>query len=81
MGDVMGFEKMKETYKLSPMQKQEVMAEYDKHRDDLNINNKPINEVLTHEWFTKTLPESWEKDNCLRQCKRWCTVDGDDNDT
>lgn len=73
MGDTMGDSDMYEQFRLKPMREQSVMAEYEKHKADLNIKNKSIKDILTHEWFEKTLPESWEGDNCLRQCRTWCS--------
>lgn len=53
-----------------------IIQEYFKHADELNINNKPIEEILTHEWYTKTLPESWKGEKPHRQCKIWCDKNG-----
>lgn len=51
-----------------------VMDEYFKHRDELNINNAPIEKILTHDWFAKTLPDSWTGDWPHRQCRLICEV-------
>ena len=53
-----------------------LMDKYIDNMDDLNINNKNIEEILTHEWFTKTLPNSWLS-NPHRQCKITCGVHDD----
>lgn len=52
-----------------------IMKEYFANMDDLNINNKPIEEILNHEWYTKTLPESWKGNNPHRQCRIVCDKD------
>lgn len=49
-----------------------IINEYFEHKDELNVTNKPIEEILSHEWFTKTLPESWESDRPHRQCVVMC---------
>lgn len=49
-----------------------VMDEYFIHRDELNINKQPLEKILTHEWFTKTLPDSWKGDWPHRQCRLMC---------
>jgi hypothetical protein len=55
-----------------------VMNDYFDNKDDLNINNKPIEVILSHEWFNKTLPDSWTSDNPHRQCRVMCEVNDDE---
>ncbi|MBO06487.1 MAG: hypothetical protein CMI58_05595 [Parcubacteria group bacterium] len=52
-----------------------IILEYYKNKDDYNIFKKPLEEIINSEWFTKTLPESWqiEKNTCVL-CKRFCSV-------
>ena len=74
-----------ETRTRGKTQQQEVLAEYDENMEELNIFNNSIDKILTHKWFTKTLPESWNnpdlglnmsRDNpkLLRQCAKHCGV-------
>ena len=56
-------------------EKQEVLNKYNEVKDELNIFNNDIETILSHEWFTKTLPESWDDpDKTLRQCTKHCGV-------
>ena len=52
-----------------------IILEYYKNKDDYNIFKKPLEEIINSDWFTKTLPESWqiENDTCVL-CKRFCSV-------
>ena len=48
--------------------------EYEKRKDKLNIFNNDLEDILSNEWFTKILPESWEDENKIaRPCKKICT--------
>ena len=49
----------------------EIMQKYWKHMDELNLKNNSIDDVLNHEWYSKTLPESWET-NPHRLCDLMC---------
>jgi len=49
-----------------------VLDEYFEHKDELNIHNHPIEEILAHPWFTETLPRSWEGNWPHRQCVVMC---------
>ena len=52
-----------------------VDIEYKKSEDELNLKNKPIGAILNHEWFSKTLPESWEDESKThRNCRMFCGV-------
>jgi hypothetical protein len=53
-----------------------VMQEYWKHEDELNINNHSLDDILNHEWFTKTLPNSWTGNNPHRICVMMCDKNG-----
>lgn len=51
-------------------------SEYIENEKEFNIDNKPLEEILNHEWFDK-LKNSWEDDNDIPIpiiCKTWCTV-------
>lgn len=50
-----------------------VMQEYYRNEDQLNLSKNPLNKVLEHDWFTKTLPESWDTDNPHRLCMIMCS--------
>lgn len=55
---------------------QHIWDEYLNKKDELNVKNKPLEEIIQDEWFTKTLPKSWEsEDTALKQCIEHCTVD------
>ena len=56
-------------------EEQEIFNKYNEVKDELNIFNNSIEDILSHEWFTKTLPESWDDpDKTLRQCTKHCGV-------
>lgn len=49
--------------------------EYFKNKDELNLKKNSLENILNHEWFIKTLPESWDDENLThRLCKKYCTV-------
>ena len=53
---------------------QHLLTEYDRLKDENNIFKNNIEDILSGEWFTKILPESWESEETLHaQCKRICT--------
>jgi hypothetical protein len=57
----------------------EIMREYKRNAADLNLKNKTFKEIVNHEWYTKTLPESWEKEETrLEQCRQFCEVTEDE---
>tara|TARA_E500000318_G_C3562570_1_gene214140 strand:- start:1898 stop:2242 length:345 start_codon:yes stop_codon:yes gene_type:complete len=60
-----------------PKKNKWIFKEYYDNKEDLNILNKPLEEILQHKWFTETLPKSWEDyDNTtLKQCRLNCTVE------
>ena len=48
--------------------------EYEKRKDKLNIFTNDLEDILSNEWFTKILPESWESEDTIAgPCKRICT--------
>jgi len=50
-----------------------VLQQYDQQKNTLNAFTRPIGDILTSNWFTKTLPESWEDSATTHSiCKRWC---------
>lgn len=55
-----------------------VIANYFENEKDLNIFNNDIEDILDHEWYMKTLPESWEDSDTVHPiCKRFCSEEGD----
>lgn len=51
-----------------------VIKEYDKYKTEHNIFHKPLLDIIKESsWFNKTLPESWNSDNPVNQCKRHCS--------
>lgn len=51
----------------------DVLMNYYNNREKYNIHNTPLEEIINSDWFTKTLPESWNDPNLLvRQCKKYC---------
>lgn len=52
-----------------------IFNEYFDKQDELNLKNNSMEDILNHEWYTKTLPESWEQDETTSyQCKKFCGV-------
>lgn len=48
--------------------------EYLKRIEHLNIFTNDLEDILNDEWFTKTLPESWEDPNKIASvCRSVCT--------
>ena len=62
------------TYNMKDNDKwQDVMKDYDDNKELYNIHSNTMENIISSEWFTKTLPESWEDESkLLWQCKRWC---------
>ena len=49
------------------------IKKYVDNKKEHNIFNKPLEEIVESEWFTKTLPESWsDSDTLVHQCWRLC---------
>lgn len=55
---------------------QYIWDEYLDKKDKLNVKNNPLEKIIQDDWFTKTLPKSWEnEETALVQCIEHCTVD------
>ncbi len=55
-----------------------VLKEYIDNKEEHNIFNKSIDEIVKNDWFTKTLPESWnDSDTIIHQCWRLCNKHSD----
>lgn len=53
---------------------EKLFQEYLDNKDAYNINKTPIEDIISSEWFVKSLPESWDDENkAVRQCKKYCT--------
>jgi hypothetical protein len=50
-----------------------VMQEYNDNKEKYNIHTNNMKDIIDGEWFSKTLPDSWEDDTkTITQCKLWC---------
>ena len=50
-----------------------VMQEYNDNKEKYNIHTNDMKDIINGEWFSKTLPDSWEDDTkTISQCKLWC---------
>jgi hypothetical protein len=57
----------------------DVFVQYKKHYKELNLKHNSMEDILNHEWYTKILPESWEKEETrVEQCRRFCEVEHDE---
>ena len=60
-----------------PMAENKMIADYIEHKDELNIHNRPLKEILEHSWFQR-LYESWDDfDTIDPLCIRMCSRDND----
>ena len=50
-----------------------VVREYENKKDELNLfTNNNLCDIIQHDWFSKTLPNSWNSENPNRQCVEFC---------
>ena len=54
-------------------QTDDIIFNYKENEKNLNVKNKTMEEVLSHDWYTKDLPESWKtretaNDICVKFC-------------
>lgn len=48
---------------------------YFENKDDNNIMKRSLEDIVNGEWFTKTLPESWNNEKeILPQCSSFCKI-------
>ena len=53
------------------------LAIYYENKQLFNAHNRPVGEILADDWFTKTLPDSWDdSDKISQQCWWNCSSDG-----
>jgi len=53
--------------------KHPLMKEYYDRKEDFNIFNRSMEEILSDPWFEKTLPETWNSpDTVFYQCNWFC---------
>jgi len=51
-----------------------VLVEYLENKEKYNVFHTPFEEIIGGEWFTKTLPESWDdSDRLVLQCSYACS--------
>ena len=56
----------------------EVKDSYFDNSEALNLKHNTLEDILNHDWFTKTLPESWEDETKThRLCKKHCSIDSE----
>ena len=53
----------------------DVLKEYNKEKDRYNIFKRPLEDIINDDWYTKTLPDSWEDEEktctlCIRHCTK-----------
>ena len=53
----------------------DVLKDYYKEKDKYNIFKRPLKDIINDDWFTKTLPESWENEEktcnlCIKHCSK-----------
>jgi hypothetical protein len=59
-----------------------IMHKYFENKEELNLTQKSMEQILNHEWYQKTLPESWEKEETrLQECRDFCeySLEEDEN--
>lgn len=55
-----------------------IFHEYMKYKDELNLMNNSLEEILNHKWFTEILPNSWNDENLThRACNRFCNPESE----
>jgi hypothetical protein len=46
--------------------------EYNKSKSDLNVFNNSLDKIINDKWYKTTLPNSWESNEPVNQCVRYC---------
>ena len=50
-----------------------VLNKYKKNKDQYNLNNRTLEEILKSDWFNIDLPESWKSYETLPMaCRTFC---------
>ncbi len=50
-----------------------IVKEYENKKDELNLfTNNNLCDIIQHDWFSKTLPNSWNSENPIKQCVEFC---------
>lgn len=50
-----------------------VLMDYYENKEKYNIFENSLEDIINSDWFTKTLPESWDDPNLtIRQCEKYC---------
>lgn len=47
---------------------------YLENKEEFNLFHSSISDILNHEWYTKTLPESMEQEQAIPNCERNCST-------
>lgn len=59
----------------SRIQDHPVMQEYTQHKKENNVFHKSLLDIITqNKWFNHTLPNSWQSDNPIKQCSKYCST-------
>lgn len=52
-----------------------IFVEYLKYKDELNLKNVDLVDILNHKWFNEVLPNSWKDEKITHKlCKKFCQV-------
>lgn len=56
-----------------------ILMNYYQNREKYNINENSLEDIITSDWFVKTLPESWDdSDKIASHCVKHCTKKSDE---
>lgn len=70
-----GGKKWKKSEEKNLEKKEHILEEYFDNKKDLNLHENSLEDILNHDWFTKTLPESWDDESKTHKlCKKYCSV-------
>ena len=50
-----------------------IMQEYKKCEKELNVFTANLMDIISHKWFQKTLPDSWNTPTPVAQCSKYCS--------
>lgn len=51
-----------------------IMKDYIENKNEMNIFNTSLLDIIENStWFNKTLPNSWNSDNPVFSCSKWCS--------
>ena len=59
----------------------EALKKYNDNKEEYNIKNHTLQEIMSSDWFNVDLPDSWESDETVPQpCERMCKVINEDQE-